>query len=549
MMRLILPYAIEDVDRKKPFTGEMEVAAIHCLAEAERKKGVLISQPEKISFVSKIYYPFWAIPWGGESLLVDGLEICSYRISLYNLPDIESFLEDIRRNSTSYKDFFVALKKHSKTFKALTPAPPIDTEAILDEEILLAFSDRIRRASPLKEEEIGPPFLSPSMDLQTAIEKTGSLTYNWRLVQSGIEALRHAQRVLEEGTKFHGQKILNEIELIKKKFEDEILALKPSVDKRIKQLAGERDKKIENVVRGAERKMDALLKRKRKMEDRLERLEEREELYRARGEASRRRKDKIAERLWKKRVERCRAEIEGTRDGIQEILKIMKFVNEKKNDSIKKINEDFLEAVAREEKKIASLNSSRDRKVSAMQNELEGLRRQSSAIIAQIKDLIDRMTRQAFKLKATVRLGGEEASLIYLPFYIVKYESRGKSRYQIHAPATAMGYGGIVKNIQRAILSFSLDSRIRLLLRPVSKAMKDMFALLEKRMHEDEALEKKMVEAAISSNLLLAQDFRDNLDRGLEELKNEGWIKQEEKDSILSAYDLELALPRVGEAP
>jgi len=32
-------------------------------------------------------------------------------------------------------------------------------------------------------------------------------------------------------------------------------------------------------------------------------------------------------------------------------------------------------------------------------------------------------------------------------------------------------------------------------------------------------------------------------------LKNEGWIKQEEKDSILSAYDLELALPRVGEAP
>ncbi|KUO42921.1 MAG: hypothetical protein APU95_00260 [Hadesarchaea archaeon YNP_N21] len=66
MMRLILPYAIEDVDRKKPFTGEMEVAAIHCLAEAERKKGVLVSQPEKISFVSKIYYPFWAIPWGGR---------------------------------------------------------------------------------------------------------------------------------------------------------------------------------------------------------------------------------------------------------------------------------------------------------------------------------------------------------------------------------------------------------------------------------------------------------------------------------------------------
>lgn len=545
-MRLVLPYAIEDVDRKKPFTGEMEVAAIQCLAEAERKRGALIAQPETISFISKLYYPLWAIPWEGESLIVDGLAVCSYKIPLYRPPDVEPFVEDIRKNSKSYKHFYSALKRHSKTFKTLTPAQPISVEAILDQEALLAISNCFQRASVLEEGGLGPSFLSPSVNVETAIEKASAVTYHWRLAQSGIKALRYALEVLDEGTKFHQQKILNEIELLKKKFEDEILAIKPISDKKVKQAAKERDSKIENVIREAERRTEALLRRKEKAEDKLGRLEEKKDLYKMRKEASKRRKDKLGEKLWKKRMERCNAEIERVKGEIHEISKIMKLVIEKRNTAVKKFNEDFLEIVSQEEKKIASINSYRDYKIAAKQNEIKSLQKQSSVIADQIKDLMEQMAQQASKLKVTVRLGGE-ISLVYVPFYIIKYKAERKSRYQVHAPVTAMGYGGIVKNIQKAILSFSLDSRIRLLLRPMSKVLKDMFSSLEKRMHEEEALEKKIVEAAISSNLLLAPGFRDGLDRGLEELKSEGWIKQEEKDSILSTYDVELSLPRVGE--
>ena len=51
--RLILPYVVKGVDRDKPFTDDMESAALLCLAEAQRKRGGLFGVPiEKLSFIS-----------------------------------------------------------------------------------------------------------------------------------------------------------------------------------------------------------------------------------------------------------------------------------------------------------------------------------------------------------------------------------------------------------------------------------------------------------------------------------------------------------------
>ncbi len=56
------------------------------------------------------------------------------------------------------------------------------------------------------------------------------------------------------------------------------------------------------------------------------------------------------------------------------------------------------------------------------------------------------------------------------------------------------------------------------------------------KMQEDKALVEVVYRMSSLNNLLSTQYFGEALARGMEELKVEGWINQEEKDTILKAY-------------
>jgi hypothetical protein len=89
---LILPYAVEDKNRKTHFSDAMEVAVLLCIAESERKKktGFFRGAVETLAFLSKLHYPFWAIPWESNCLLVDGMETVSNSILYLKPPDVEN---------------------------------------------------------------------------------------------------------------------------------------------------------------------------------------------------------------------------------------------------------------------------------------------------------------------------------------------------------------------------------------------------------------------------------------------------------------------------
>lgn len=79
---LVLPFAVPAEERVKAFTSSMELAVILFLTEAKRRKRKLLeSTPKKTSFVSKLHYPLWAVPWENESLIIDGLGVFSYAIT------------------------------------------------------------------------------------------------------------------------------------------------------------------------------------------------------------------------------------------------------------------------------------------------------------------------------------------------------------------------------------------------------------------------------------------------------------------------------------
>jgi len=540
---LILPYTVEDADRKKPFEYDMEVAAALCLAEAKRRKGgILGGLPERVSFVSRLYYPLWAVPWEDESLIMDALVFLSYTVTHMKLPDLETFTEDLQKHARVRNLYRDSLKTHAKTLRDFIASAEIPIDAVIaNEALLLGIFDYVNQGLSLKKNMVGPLVLiPPRLDEKAALEKARKLLSQWRQIQSEIKGLYYAINLLSEKKDFHEQKVLREVEQIKEKYEKEILNLKPVVKERIGQLMMQRDGEIEEVLKATEKEANAALKKRHKLERELQKLELSKDEYRQRRKARERKGDRRGASHWDLKIRMCQKKISDVKRQIQDVSRLVDRIHRQNEAEVKRLEESYREAINGEEERILELEALRDSEVAEKQEEIEELRSETSSIIRQIEQLMEQKVSHASRLEElTIPWKANGVTLICLPFYLVRYETEAKSRYDVHPPTVAEDYNGIIKRIQKAVLSFSLESRINLLLRPRSKAIKEVLAsIFTQKIRRDEAFEKVVYTMGSSNNLLRASGFKEVLTRGMEELAREGWISLEEKDLILKTYAL-----------
>lgn len=539
-MGLILPYAVEDSDRKKPFDPRMEVAATVCLAEARRKKGGILGSPEKISFISKVHYPFWAVPWEEESLILDGLGFFPYTVEHMKTPDIESFTEDIKENTSVRKLYQNSLRKHAQTFKNFTSSAKKSMDTVIsNESLLFAISEFIKQGSVQKKE---PPIpfvlIPPKLDEKTAKGKAEKLMNYWRKIQSEIKGLKYAVNFLDEETEFHAKMILREIEQIREEYKKQILALKPVVEERTEDLIKERDDKIEKLGKTAEKELKALLKKRDTYEKELQKLELTKSGYQQRRDARKREDDKEGASLWNRRMKSSEKEISEVEKRNRSIIELMERTRRQSDDEIKALNEHYQTAIDEERKRILDLEALLNSETEAKQTEIEELRSETASMIKQIERLMEQKISHAVELEElTIPWKGEGVTLICVPLYLIRYENEEETRYDVQPPTVAEDYEGIIKKIEKAILSFSLEYRINLFLHSRSKALKETLAsVFVEKTRKNESFEKLVYTLGYSNNLLKRSDFAQTLAAGLEELEKEGWIKSEEKDSILKTY-------------
>lgn len=538
---LILPYAVEDADRKKPFTHDMEVAAILCLADAERKKlGLLDVSPERISYVSKLHYPLWAVPWENECFIVDGLGFFSHTIMCMKPPDVKSFTEDIKKNTAVRKLYRNALKKHAQTFRDFIVTDQIQIEAVIsDKKMLSTILEYLKHSSTSKrkaEEPIG--LAPPKLNKKAAVEAARKIIDRWEQIQSEIKGLQYATDVLHEEHNFHEHKILREIERVRGIYEKEIFRVKPLIGKRVEQLITERDAKIQKGIKATEGGMKATLRERDKQERKLRRIKRSKREFERKRDARKRKSDKPGESYWNSEVKRCKTKMSEIRERIQVLSRRIELARKQKEVTIKKLNKNYQARIDRERRRIADLEASRDYEIATKRKEIEELRSEASTVLNLVERLIERKKLNASRLKeVTIPWKPEGVTLICVPLYLVQYVTEGKSRSHSYAPMIAMGYEGIMKRIRKAFWSFSLEYRIKLLLRPRSRALKRMLnSVLVEKTREDKALKEVLQGLGCSNNLLSIPNFIEVLAKGMEELKGEGWINPEEEDAILNAY-------------
>jgi len=537
---LILPHVVEDKARKKPFTPDMEISAILCLAEAQRKKpGILDASSEKVSFISKLHYPIWVVPWKDLCLLVDGLEISSYTFPYVKLPLVELFTEEIKRSVANKEQFRNTLREHAQTFEK-PELTRISLEAIFAKEDLLSIlSEYLEQVSALKERRSERVALvPPKLNEKAALEKAEKVVDLWRQIQSDIKGLQYAISILNEETSFEEEMILREIEYVRELFETKIAPLRPIVEKKIEKLVLKRDAKIAKLDKSIERKLTARLREKRRHERELERLERNLIEYKKRRKMSKRRGNDISASKWEHRIQVYQNKLSKARGKLQSVLELIEKIRKQGELDVQKVNNDYQLLIESEKRKILDIEASRELEIESGKKQIEEMKAEASTIVEQIWRLIELKRSEAIRIKeATIPHRIEENLLLCLPFYLVRYETKEKTRYLMFPPAVAMDFKGIVRKLQKAIHRFSLQSRIKLLLRSKSTALEEMLRkfLLEK-IRRANTLEKAVYELGVSNNILHSSGFKEILSKGIEELRNEGWISREEKEALLEPY-------------
>jgi len=378
----------------------------------------------------------------------------------------------------------------------------------------------------------------PRLNEKTALKKAEKAMDLWRRIQSEIKGLQYAISVLNDEISFEEEMILREIEHIRELYEAKIAPLRPVVEKKIEKLLWKRDAKIAKLDKAMERRLTSKLREKTRHERELERLERSLIEYKKRRKMSKRRGDDISASKWEHRIQVYQKKLSETKKKLQSVSEAIEQIRKQGEFEVQKVKADFQLLIENERNKILDIKASRELEVESRKSQIEEMKADASLIIDHIRRLIDLKRLEASKIKeATIPHRIEETTLLCLPFYLIRYENKEKTRYITFTPVVAMDFKGIVRKLQKAIHRFSLQSRIKLLLRSRSTALEKMLrkALLEK-IRSDNTLKEAVYELGVSNNILHSSSLKENLTRGLEELRNEGWISQEEKEALLKTH-------------
>ncbi len=532
-----LPFAVPVKEREKAFTSNMETAAILLLAEARRRKRSLFgTAPAKLAFLSKLHYPLWAVPWENQFLIVDGLAVSPSTIVKQQLPNITGFIEDIERGASVRELFRSAIEKHAKTFSDFAERVNVQVDALLTDKVLLSdLSDYVQEASSSKSDAKSPIALAPPrLDVKSAGEITRKIQSLHAQVQSEIASLVYARNLLEDTVRLHEQMILKEANFLRETYEAQIAELKPIVEEKTDQLLKERDTRTAKMSKIAQSELKVKERERERRERELQKLALREADFVRKREARRRRHDKIGETHWKHRIrgnEKRIGEVKAKTQALAESIEKARMQNEA---DIEKLRQGYQWLIDQERRKVADIEFQRDEALETKRKEIEALKLDTGQIASQLQELNVGKEKEAEELRTlAISSQFDDATLLCLPLYLVCYQTGETTQFHVFPPVKVMSLKGVLGAIRRKLGGIRPFYKVKLFMRPRSKALSKMLAFaIKEKTKSDKAFSESLREAAVSSSILLKDNFKEMLTRGMADLKAEGWITQKEEDLI-----------------
>ncbi len=525
---LILPFAVQ-AESLEPLNTEMETAVILVLT---------ITKRGKLSFVSKLHYPIWIIPWGEKSLILDGLNSFSTQIYYQTLPNLEGFLEEIEQSARNRQHFKLSLEKHEKTFNDFAENIEVKIEGLIsNREMLPAITEYIKEATPIKPNE-NQIFASipTQLDEQTAIENAKKLFNLHNRTRTDIMGLEYTKKALNETVNLHEQKIIKEINFAQEIYNKKISELQPTVEEKVKKLEEKQEAEIAKINKIYGRVLEVKEKERNKLERELQKLELQKAELTKKRDIYRKRNNKISLARTEHKLKLCENKLREIKKRISEINKVTEETRKQHSSDVKKMQLNYQELVAKEKSKLETIEAQRDQVTFEKKKEIEAIKLTANKIAGQIEDMIKTKQQKQKELEFLAQpIKLEKAALAYLPFYLAGYKIENETKLRALWPMKVSALKGFMQTF-RSILGLT-SSKIRFATNPRSKILSQMLdSSLKKQISSNKSFAEVVRSATAAANILSSQCFKENLLKGLEELKAKGWIEKEATDAIIKQH-------------
>jgi len=526
--KLILPFAVAGKDRFKPFTKDMEMAAIFYFAERDRKKGegrVLKKPEEKLAFIAETCYPIWLIPWMGRTLIFDGLEFTNPSISYDVLPDVKAFDNDVQASSKSREAYCAALSQNASYFQNFAGKEGKTIEGLItNPKFTQDLINYLQDAEEIGKGTTTKAILSPTLDESEVSVSIDELSELRDKVEEEIKNLSRSMKLLSKGTREQVKALQAEMKETIKEFDKRIKKLKPKVMEKIKKIQERRDEEVTRISKKHDRKLRSLHQNRVRIERTLERLSTDIERIETDIKGCRERKDEAGEFQLTQKLDEIKKRLPVLDKEIKDIDRNIENVEDAKKIEVSRARTKPDDRVEEAMKNLRDIEAAKEARTRLEHQELASLEEMTSSIIKQIDTMIK--TKEA-ALNEIDSIGALERrrkyAIVYLPVYFVCYETEVGKRYVVHPPSNVGSMG--IKTKLKGVFG---AGKMKSFLQCRSQAIATLLDRLVDLTQENPVFEKEITEAGIKANILRTTELQVGVKKGLTELRDEGWISENE---------------------
>jgi hypothetical protein len=526
---LVSPFIVESNEGKESVSYPAELAGAVCLTEFQRRKtGFLRDTAEKTSFLSKLYYPVWLVPFENSCLIIDGLATSTHICTFKEPANTGLFVEELKKHSAVMQEFTVALSTQAKNCEKFASTVNVPLKALIaDKELLKFFPDYLKSSAVFSSDKM--VFVPSGIEGDNAVAARDAVANCLRRIEANAKGLQYALEVLMEEVEFHQRMLLNEVELLKEKSAAEAESLKPEVERNIAQLKVRHDAVAARVLKDTEKKTAALEKKHEKYMRKLQSLERRKEALSKRSTTRRAYQSYT--------LEKYNREINDAKKEIRAINSLIEEARKEGSKSVKKLEEEFRSAASLEEAKIKTLNIRYEAKIGERKQQSAAMASETAAITKNFTSLIDELQRAAsvFREHVAVNWKLNYPTLICVPVYVAGYVKDSEERYSLFSPVTVSEDAGVLQGL-RKILTLTSEPRLKRLMRAASNELQELLsASVIKRMQSQETFRQSITSLCRVNNLLEREDFERMLSEGLTEAEQKRWLTAEEATAVRNA--------------
>ena len=523
----ILPFSVPSENRKELFTKGMERAAVFCLAEMERRKGsgfVLKRAPREFMFIVEVCYPLWIVPWGKMSLVFDGLNTASHTLVYDTVPNIEAFLNGVNRSSATREAYAAFLSDNLNYFQAFEKQEEKLIECLFtDSNFLEDFNLYLSEARQVKPSLSEIVLLAPTLDETAVFSLKRELETLKAKFTKDANSLYKGMKLLNAATKKYIKAIHSEMREVKDEISEKLKKRKPAVTEKVEKIRRQYDGQVTRVSKKFEKELYRLQQERVKLEKTRALLNSKIERCEADIETCVINKDSAGERRWKGKLDQYRKELSRVEREIKEADEGINVPENLKKQEISRLKTECESRVDEAMWELREIEASRDAKIQIYEQETKKLEAQTATIIGQMDKLaklrdatLDQLSELGMKQKRN------KYTLVHMPFHVVCYRVNSKKQYEVFPPSVAnsMSFSLKLKTLGRA--------KIKQLLVQRSKAITSLINKFPVIMEQNAVFEREINEAGEKANILQIENLRESVRNGLEKLKEEGWLSEED---------------------